>query len=36
VIPIYYYQGKALVAPRVKGWWDGAIGTPPSRFLAVE
>ncbi|MDH5275463.1 MAG: peptide ABC transporter substrate-binding protein [Gammaproteobacteria bacterium] len=36
VIPIYYYQGKALVAPRVKGWWDGAIGTPPSRFLSVE
>jgi oligopeptide transport system substrate-binding protein len=36
VIPIYYYEGKALVAPRVKGWWDGAIGTPPSRFLAVQ
>lgn len=36
VIPIYYYQGKALVAPRVKGWWDGAIGTPPSRFLTVQ
>lgn len=36
VIPVYYYQGKLLVAPRVKGWWDGAIGTPPSRFLSVE
>jgi oligopeptide transport system substrate-binding protein len=36
LIPIYYYQGKVLVAPRVKGWWDGAIGTPPSRFLSVE
>ncbi len=36
VIPIYHYQGKVLVAPRVKGWWDGAIGTPPSRFLSVE
>jgi oligopeptide transport system substrate-binding protein len=36
LIPIYHYQGKVLVAPRVRGWWDGAIGTPPSRFLSVE
>ncbi len=36
LIPIYYYQGKVLVAPRVKGWWDGAIGTPPSSFLSVK
>ncbi len=36
VIPIYYYQGKSLVSARVKGWWDGAIGTPPSRFLEVQ
>jgi oligopeptide transport system substrate-binding protein len=35
VIPLFQYQGKVLVAPRVRGWWDGAIGTPPSRFLAL-
>jgi oligopeptide transport system substrate-binding protein len=35
VIPLYHYQGKVLVAERVRGWWDGAIGTPPSRWLRV-
>jgi oligopeptide transport system substrate-binding protein len=33
LIPLYHYQGKVLVAERVRGWWDGAIGTPPSRWL---
>jgi oligopeptide transport system substrate-binding protein len=36
LLPIYYYQGKLLVAPRVQGWWDGAIGTPPSRYLSLR
>jgi oligopeptide transport system substrate-binding protein len=35
VIPLYHYQGKVLVAERVRGWWDGAIGTPPSRWLRL-
>jgi oligopeptide transport system substrate-binding protein len=35
IIPLYHYQGKVLVAGRVQGWWDGAIGTPPSRWLRL-
>jgi oligopeptide transport system substrate-binding protein len=35
LIPLFQYQGKVLVAPRVRGWWDGAIGTPPSRYLEL-
>jgi oligopeptide transport system substrate-binding protein len=35
LVPIYYYHGKLLLSPRVKGWWDAAIGTPPSRWLSV-
>jgi oligopeptide transport system substrate-binding protein len=36
VIPIYYYVGRRLVSPRVKGWIDTPRGTTPSRFLSVE
>ena len=36
LIAIYHYQSKLLLAPRVEGWWDGAIGTPPSRFLSLR
>jgi len=36
LIPIYYYQSKLLLGPRVEGWWDGAIGTPPSRYLSIR
>ena len=36
VIPIYYYVGRRLVSPRVKGWIDNPRGTTPTRFLTVE
>jgi len=36
VIPIYYYVGRRLVSPRVKGWIDTPGGTTPTRFLRVE
>jgi oligopeptide transport system substrate-binding protein len=36
VIPIYYYVGRRLVSPRVKGWIDTPRGTTPTRFLTVE
>jgi ABC-type transport system substrate-binding protein len=35
LIPLFQFGGKVLVAPRVRGWWDGALGTPPSRFLGL-
>lgn len=35
LVPIYHYHGKLLLSSRVKGWWDAAIGTPPSRWLSV-
>ncbi len=35
LIPLFQFGGKVLVAPRVRGWWDGALGTPPSRFLEL-
>jgi oligopeptide transport system substrate-binding protein len=36
VIPIYYYVGRRLVSPRVKGWIDTPRGTTPTRYLRVE
>ncbi len=36
VIPIYYYVGRRLVSPVVKGWIDTPRGTTPTRFLRVE
>ena len=36
LIPVYHYQGKQLVASRVRGWWDAPIGTPPTRFLSLS
>lgn len=36
LIPIYHYHGKLLLSPRVRGWWDASIGTPPSRWLSVQ
>lgn len=36
LIPIYYYQSKLLLSPRVEGWWDGTIGAPPSRYLSLR
>jgi len=35
VIPIYWYYGKALVGPRVQGWIDAPLGTPPTRYLGL-
>lgn len=36
VIPIYWYYGTALVGPRVQGWIDAPLGTPPTRYLDLE
>jgi oligopeptide transport system substrate-binding protein len=36
VIPVYYYVGRRLVSPRIKGWIDTPRGTTPTRFLRVE
>lgn len=36
VIPIYFYVGRRLVSPVVKGWIDTPRGTTPTRFLRVE
>jgi oligopeptide transport system substrate-binding protein len=36
VIPIYFYVGRRLVSPRVKGWVDSPRGTPPTRYLWLE
>lgn len=33
VIPIYWYVSKVLVGPRVQGWVDAPLGTPPTRYL---
>ncbi len=35
VIPIYWYYGTALVGPRVQGWIDAPLGTPPTRYLGL-
>jgi oligopeptide transport system substrate-binding protein len=36
LIPVYWYISKVLVAPRVQGWADAPLGTPPSRYLWLE
>ena len=36
IIPIYFYVGRRLVSPRVKGWVDSPRGTPPTRYLWLE
>ncbi len=36
VIPIFYYIGKRLISPEVKGWVDTPRGSPPTRYLWVE
>ncbi len=36
ILPIYWYVSKVLVAPRVQGWIDAPLGTPPSRYLSLS
>ncbi|MDG2320804.1 MAG: peptide ABC transporter substrate-binding protein [Rhodospirillaceae bacterium] len=35
MIPLYYYSGRRLVRPHVKGWVDNARGVYPSRWLSI-
>ncbi len=36
ILPIYWYIGKVLVAPRIEGWVDAPLGTPPTRYLRLR
>jgi oligopeptide transport system substrate-binding protein len=36
IVPIYFYVGRRLVSPRVKGWVDSPRGTAPTRYLWLE
>jgi oligopeptide transport system substrate-binding protein len=36
LIPIYYYVGRRLVSPQVKGWVDTVRGMTATRFLWLE
>ena len=36
MIPLYFYSGRRLVRPYVKGWVDNARGVYPSRWLSIE
>ncbi len=36
ILPIYWYVSKVLVAPRVEGWIDAPLGTPPTRYLRLR
>ncbi len=36
VVPISFYVGRRLVAPRVQGWIDSPRGPPQSRYLWLE
>lgn len=36
ILPIYFYVSKVLVAPRVEGWIDAPLGTPPTRYLRLR
>jgi oligopeptide transport system substrate-binding protein len=36
LLPVFFYSGRTLVNPRVKGWIDHSRNTHPGRFLSVE
>ncbi len=36
ILPIYWYLSKVLVSPRVQGWQDALLGTPPTRYLSLK
>ena len=36
MIPLYFYSGRRLVRPYVKGWVDNARGVYPSRWLSIS
>ena len=36
MIPLYFYSGRRLIRPYVKGWIDNARGVYPSRWLSIE
>ncbi len=36
ILPIYWYLSKVLVSPRVQGWQDAPLGTPPTRYLSLK
>jgi len=36
ILPIYFYVSKVLVAPRIQGWIDAPLGTPPTRYLRLR
>lgn len=36
IIPLYFYNGRRLVRPYVKGWVDNYRGVYPSRWLSIE
>jgi oligopeptide transport system substrate-binding protein len=36
IIPLYYYNGRRLVRPYVKGWVDNYRGVYPSRWLSID
>jgi oligopeptide transport system substrate-binding protein len=36
MIPLYFYEGRRLVRPYVKGWVDNARGVYPSRWISIE
>ncbi|NIN80471.1 MAG: peptide ABC transporter substrate-binding protein, partial [Pseudomonas stutzeri] len=36
LVPIYWYIGKVLVNPAIRGWIDAPLGTPPTRYLSFD
>jgi len=36
LVPIYWYIGRVLVNPEIRGWIDAPLGTPPTRYLSFD